>query len=131
MKCFLVCFAFFFFTSLSAQDCINISANERIAQAQLKGMVETWCEEHFQDCFGWSFIDIQYISNDFSITPNGGITVKGRNRNSGFWGTEYTREFQATITCLSDSEAKIHFKKQQKFDYAPDTWEECTKTISF
>ncbi|MFT6334321.1 MAG: hypothetical protein ACJATI_001058 [Halioglobus sp.] len=128
----LFVFAFITMTSIcQAQECLSLSSNERMAQAQLKGIIELWCEDHFKDCFDFPFIDIKYINSDISIKPNGAITVSGTNRNSGLFGKEYTREFIATIKCTSESSAKIHFKKQQKFTHAPDRWLECTKTVYF
>jgi len=114
-----------------SQNCIDLSSNETIKDAQLKGIIHSWCEVNFKNCFGWAYIDVYNINSDFSITPNGSLVLKGNTRSVGLFGREVIREFVATVKCVSETEIKVKFRKQEKFDYAPDDWVECERNIKF
>ncbi len=92
-----------------------------------KTLLDNFCERHFEECFGWEYIDILSI-DEIDIISQSKVNIEGKARNVGYFGVQYTREFKAEINIYPNS-LKILFKKQNHTEIRGWYWTECERTI--
>lgn len=118
MKRILLLFLFFTvaFTTTNAQSL-----------SEAKSVVEDFCDLHFKDCFGWTYIKVVSI-DDIKPLSDDQYLIKGVVKNTGYFGTTHNRDFKATVTKLSSGKKRVAFNKQA-INAGVETWEECVKVV--
>lgn len=92
-----------------------------------ENILDSYCEKYFENCFDWDYIeivgidDIDYVSDTF-------VKIKGKVKNTGYFGSEYTRDFKADIK-IHSNKIRINFKKQHRTVLQGTYWKDCENTI--
>jgi len=92
----------------------------------IKNLLDDYCEEYFEDCFGWKYYSIVSIDR-IENTANNKAMVYGKVKNAGYFGTTHIREFKTEIKRYS-AKTVINFSKQEVV-LGEVSWKDCKNTI--
>ncbi len=105
-----------FYNSISAQSI-----------SDWKNVLDLYCEENFEDCFNWDYIEIVSI-DDIQNLSNNKTKISGKVKNTGYGGAVYTRKFKAVVINYNNK-ILVNFKKHGHTILRGDYWTECENTF--